>query len=84
MEYPKPVKDVADRVRRNVIDRIESMTGLEVVEVNIAVVDLVFPGDEDDGQQDQYQQEQQQDQYQQEQQQDQYQQGGQTTVTRVR
>ncbi len=28
------------------IDRIQGMTGLQVVEVNIAVVDLVFPGQE--------------------------------------
>lgn len=42
--YPASIHQVADAVRENVIERIESMTGLEVVEVNIAVVDLVFPG----------------------------------------
>ena len=46
MEYPASIHEVADSVRQNVIDRIESMTGLEVVEVNIAVSDLVFPEDE--------------------------------------
>lgn len=46
MEYPASIHEVAESVRQNVIDRIESMTGLEVVEVNIAVNDLVFPGDE--------------------------------------
>lgn len=48
MEYPASIHEVADSVRQNVIDRIESMTGLEVVEVNIAVNDLVFPGEEDE------------------------------------
>lgn len=48
MEYPASIHEVADSVRQNVIDRIESMTGLEVVEVNIAVNDLVFPGGEDE------------------------------------
>lgn len=44
MQYPASIHEVAESVRQNVIDRIESMTGLEVVEVNIAVSDLVFPG----------------------------------------
>jgi uncharacterized alkaline shock family protein YloU len=47
MQYPASIHEVADSVRQNVIDRIESMTGLEVVEVNIAVSDLVFPGGEE-------------------------------------
>lgn len=44
--YPASINEVADAVRQNVRDRIESMTGLDVVEVNIAIVDLVFPGDD--------------------------------------
>ena len=44
--YPASIFEVANSVRQNVIDRIQGMTGLEVVEVNIAVVDLVFPGQE--------------------------------------
>lgn len=47
MQYPASIHEVADSVRQNVIDRIESMTGLEVVEVNIAVSDLVFPEDQE-------------------------------------
>ncbi|CAN5147147.1 Asp23/Gls24 family envelope stress response protein [soil metagenome] len=43
--YPSSITQVTDAVRSNVIERIESMTGLEVVEVNIAVIDLAF----DDG-----------------------------------
>ncbi|MDP8930307.1 MAG: Asp23/Gls24 family envelope stress response protein [Actinomycetota bacterium] len=48
MEYPASIHEVAASVRQNVIDRIESMTGLEVVEVNIAVNDLVFPGGDEE------------------------------------
>ncbi len=48
VEYPVPIADTADAVRENVIDRIESLTGLEVVEVNVAVTDLAFPGGEDE------------------------------------
>ncbi|CAN5256853.1 Asp23/Gls24 family envelope stress response protein [soil metagenome] len=47
IRYPAPVHQVADAVRQNVIDRIESLTGLEVVEVNIAVIDLEFETDDE-------------------------------------
>ena len=42
VRYPFPIHDVAESVRQNVIDRVEGMTGLAVVEVNIAVIDLAF------------------------------------------
>lgn len=42
-EYEASIPAIADAVRKNVSDRIESMTGLAVVEVNIDVVDLHFP-----------------------------------------
>ena len=45
-EYPVPLPDLTQSVRDNVTSRIESLTGLEVVEVNIVVTDLYFPGDE--------------------------------------
>ncbi|MGW2919341.1 Asp23/Gls24 family envelope stress response protein, partial [Streptomyces angustmyceticus] len=44
-----PITEVAADVRTNVIAALERMTGLEVVEVNIAVNDVDIPGDEDDG-----------------------------------
>ena len=47
-EYGASIPAVADAIRRNVADRIESMTGLKVVEVNIDVMDLYFPEDEAD------------------------------------
>jgi uncharacterized alkaline shock family protein YloU len=46
VQYPAAIPDVADAVRENIVDRIQSLTGLEVVEVNIVVVDLEFPGEE--------------------------------------
>ncbi|HMQ27502.1 MAG TPA: Asp23/Gls24 family envelope stress response protein, partial [Acidimicrobiales bacterium] len=48
VRYPSSITEVTGAVRQNVIDRIEDMTGLEVVEVNIAVNDLAFDRDDDD------------------------------------
>jgi uncharacterized alkaline shock family protein YloU len=45
VRYPYPIHETAQAVRDNVIDRIESMTGLHVVEVNVAVTDLAFDPD---------------------------------------
>lgn len=47
-EYGASIPAVADAIRRNVADRIGAMTGLNVVEVNIDVMDLYFPEDEAD------------------------------------
>ena len=47
-EYGASIPAVADAVRRNVADRIETMTGLRVVEVNLDVMDLYFPEDDAD------------------------------------
>ena len=43
VEYGVSIPQVADAVRRNVMARIEAMTGLRVKEVNIDVTDLYFP-----------------------------------------
>lgn len=40
--YEASIPAIADAVRRNVADRVGSMTGLKVVEVNLDVVDLHF------------------------------------------
>ncbi len=42
------IADVARAVRENVIAAVERMTGLEVVEVNIAVGDVKLPDERDD------------------------------------
>ncbi|MFD9791528.1 Asp23/Gls24 family envelope stress response protein [Streptomyces sp. NPDC059070] len=43
VEYGVSVMDVARDVRENVVDAVERITGLEVVEVNITVVDVHLP-----------------------------------------
>ncbi|WP_051342370.1 Asp23/Gls24 family envelope stress response protein [Pseudonocardia spinosispora] len=47
VEYGVGLVEVAAGVRRNVIGAIERMTGLQVVEVNIAVGDVHLPADDD-------------------------------------
>ncbi len=46
--YGASIVDLAKAVRRNVIGTIERMTGLEVIEVNIAVNDIYFANESDD------------------------------------
>lgn len=46
VEYGESIPQVSEAVRNNVIKRVEGITGLSVTEVNIAVNDLHFPGDE--------------------------------------
>ncbi|MFT2019574.1 Asp23/Gls24 family envelope stress response protein [Streptomyces sp. 796.1] len=48
VEYGVPITDVAGDIRENVIAAVERMTGLEVVEVNIAVIDVHLPFDDED------------------------------------
>ncbi|WP_033289532.1 Asp23/Gls24 family envelope stress response protein [Amycolatopsis jejuensis] len=48
VEYGAAIADVARSIRRGVIGGVEHMTGLEVVEVNIAVSDLHLPEDGDE------------------------------------
>lgn len=42
--YGKNIATVTQAVRRNVISRLEGLTGLRVTEVNIVVNDLAFEG----------------------------------------
>ncbi len=46
VEYGESIPRVANNVRENVQKRIEGMTGLQITEINIAVNDLYFPGDD--------------------------------------
>ncbi|MFH8660108.1 Asp23/Gls24 family envelope stress response protein [Streptomyces afghaniensis] len=46
--YGAAIADVARDVRENVITAVERMTGLEVVEVNIAVSDVKLPDEEEE------------------------------------
>lgn len=48
IDYGVSIADVARAVRENVIAAVERMTGLEVVEVNIAVSDVKLPDEEEE------------------------------------
>src|SRR5918997_292942 len=41
--YGRPIHQVTEAVRQNVIRRVENLTGLQVTEVNITVNDVAFP-----------------------------------------
>ncbi|MFE7514575.1 Asp23/Gls24 family envelope stress response protein [Streptomyces sp. NPDC057540] len=47
VEYGVAITEVAAAVRENVIGAVERITGLEVVEVNISVIDVRLPEDDD-------------------------------------
>lgn len=49
VEYGVSIPDLATGVRRNVIQAVEHICGLEVTEVNIAVGDIHVPGEEETG-----------------------------------
>jgi uncharacterized alkaline shock family protein YloU len=53
VEYGVSIVEVARAVRENVIAAVERMTGLEVVEVNVAVGDVKLPDEVDDDDRDQ-------------------------------
>ena len=46
-EYGAPIAEIARSVRRNVVNAVEGMTGLQVTEVNIAVNDIHLPTDDE-------------------------------------
>jgi uncharacterized alkaline shock family protein YloU len=47
VEYGESIPEVSQAIRDNVVKRIEGITGLQVTEVNVAVNDLHFPGDDE-------------------------------------
>lgn len=51
VDYGVSIPQVADAVRHNIMNRVQSMTGLRVREVNIDVTDLYFPDQQQDQQQ---------------------------------
>ncbi len=48
VEYGASIVEVGNAIRRNVIEQVEGTAGLEVVEVNVNVVDVHLPEDDDD------------------------------------
>ena len=53
--YGISIPQVAEAVRRNIINRVENLVGLRVTEVNISVNDVFFPEQEQQQQQEQQQ-----------------------------
>lgn len=43
VEYGYPIKEVAAKLRESVIESVEYMTGRQVIEVNVNVVDVYIP-----------------------------------------
>ena len=50
-EYGKSIPQLSEAVRRNVVNRVENLVGLNVTEVNITVTNIFFPQQEQDQQQ---------------------------------
>ncbi len=46
VEYGISIVEVGNAIRRNIIEQVESTTGLEVIEVNINVTDVHLPNDD--------------------------------------
>lgn len=57
VEYGKSIPQVAEAVRRNIINRVENLVGLRVTEVNIDVSDVFFPQQEREQEQERRQRE---------------------------
>ncbi len=56
IEYGRQIPQTTEAVRNNVINRVETLTGLRVTEVNITVNDVLFPEEEQPQQEQQQQQ----------------------------
>jgi uncharacterized alkaline shock family protein YloU len=56
VEYGKSIPQIAEAVRRNVANRVESLVGLRVTEVNLAVNNVFFPQMEEEQERQQQQQ----------------------------
>ena len=67
-EYGKSIPQLAEAVRRNVTNRVESLVGLRVTEVNITVQNIFFPEQEREQERQRQLEQQQQEQQAQEQQ----------------
>lgn len=48
VDYPEPLQRVANDVRAAVAQAITELVGLKVAEINVTVVDVHIPGDDDD------------------------------------
>ncbi len=46
VEYGRNILQLAERVRDKITERVETLTGLRVVELNVTVSDIIFPEEE--------------------------------------
>lgn len=49
VDYGQSIPNMANEIRRNVMNQIQTLTGLRVKEVNISVNDLFFPEEQQAG-----------------------------------
>ena len=52
-EYGVAIHELAEAIRRNIINAVERMTGLNVEAVDVTVHDVKLPGEDDDDQDEQ-------------------------------
>lgn len=50
-EYGVAIHELAEAIRQNIIDAVESMTGLRVAEVNVTIHDVHLPQEDDEDEQ---------------------------------
>ncbi len=48
VDYPQPLQRVADNVRAAVREAITDLVGMKVAEINVTVVDVFIPGEDDE------------------------------------
>ena len=48
VDYPEPLQRVAGNVRKAVHEAITDLVGMKVAEINVTVVDVYIPGDDDE------------------------------------
>ncbi len=49
IEYGKNILQTAGRVREKITERVESLTGLRVTELNVTINDVIFPEKDEEG-----------------------------------
>lgn len=50
VEYGRNIVDLVGQVRTRISQRVESLTGLRITELNVTVSDIIFHGEESEGQ----------------------------------
>ena len=49
IEYGRNILDLVGQVRNRITQRVEGLTGLRITELNVTVSDIIFQGEESDG-----------------------------------